>query len=305
MTNRKFQIVLLLSLSLLVAVGAFAQTATTGSIEGTVKQAGTPLPGVTVEVRSPALQGVRTVVTDAAGNFRPMQQILLEVANAFKAHASDGENGARAMALFGRAGRDLLPVLALGRDGLIQLEQKAQEMGLTLSGDNVTAIYKYTQAQKDLDEAIGGLKIQLGTALIPLFKEAAQAASKWAEGLNSDGGKGIKSFTDDIHGAADHFALVPLEPTARRGHARRRDLLRMVGLNSESRTICVRAIRPEIVQLRRLVRLSLPLRVASPAAASSATPWCRSRAAPHRPPSPPRRAIRCACRPGTAPPNPR
>src|SRR5437870_1766259 len=33
-------------------------------------QAGAPLPGVTVEVRSPNMQGVRTEVTDAQGNFR-------------------------------------------------------------------------------------------------------------------------------------------------------------------------------------------------------------------------------------------
>jgi hypothetical protein len=70
MKSRKFQVALLLSLITVVAVGAFAQTSTTGSIEGTVKQAGTMLPGVTVEVRSANLQGVRTDVTDANGNFR-------------------------------------------------------------------------------------------------------------------------------------------------------------------------------------------------------------------------------------------
>ncbi len=42
---------------------------TTGSIRGTVQTGGTPLPGVTVEARSPNLQGVRTVVTDADGRF--------------------------------------------------------------------------------------------------------------------------------------------------------------------------------------------------------------------------------------------
>src|SRR5438477_6949903 len=67
---RKFQVALLLLMAALVAFGAFAQTATTGAIVGTIKQGGNPLPGVTVEVRSPSLQGVRTEVTDAAGNFR-------------------------------------------------------------------------------------------------------------------------------------------------------------------------------------------------------------------------------------------
>lgn len=61
---------MLLAMVFLVAVGAYAQTGQTGAIAGTAKQAGTALPGVTVEVRSAALQGVRTAVTDVGGNFR-------------------------------------------------------------------------------------------------------------------------------------------------------------------------------------------------------------------------------------------
>jgi hypothetical protein len=67
----KYRVALLLVISMLLVAGAaFAQTATTGAILGTVAQAGTPLPGVTVEVRSANLQGVRTEVTDATGRFR-------------------------------------------------------------------------------------------------------------------------------------------------------------------------------------------------------------------------------------------
>lgn len=57
-------------LSLLFASTLFAQTAETGAIQGTVKSGGAAIPGVTLELRSPALQGVRTVVTDPGGNFR-------------------------------------------------------------------------------------------------------------------------------------------------------------------------------------------------------------------------------------------
>src|SRR4051812_24420194 len=64
----KFRVALLLAISMLLVAGlAFGQT--TGSIVGTVAQAGTPLPGVTIEVRSANLQGVRTDVTDAQGRF--------------------------------------------------------------------------------------------------------------------------------------------------------------------------------------------------------------------------------------------
>src|SRR5690348_7139991 len=53
---------------LAVAAGSFAQGVQTGTIRGAVTdQQGLPVPGVTVTVTSPALQGERTVVTDAQG----------------------------------------------------------------------------------------------------------------------------------------------------------------------------------------------------------------------------------------------
>lgn len=62
------------SIALLAAVALLAPAAlaqTTGRIEGrVVGENGDPLPGVTVQISSPALQGERVQVTDANGNFR-------------------------------------------------------------------------------------------------------------------------------------------------------------------------------------------------------------------------------------------
>src|SRR5437763_10206887 len=55
-------------LLLLVAAGAFAQ-GTTGALTGTVSQAGANLPGVTVTISSPAMQGTRTTVTNENGDY--------------------------------------------------------------------------------------------------------------------------------------------------------------------------------------------------------------------------------------------
>src|SRR5438874_9828726 len=55
-------------LLLLVAAGAFAQ-GTTGALTGTVTQAGANLPGVTVTIASPTLQGTRTTVTNEQGDY--------------------------------------------------------------------------------------------------------------------------------------------------------------------------------------------------------------------------------------------
>ncbi len=68
--NPKFTKALVaLALALLVVPAAFAQT--TGRIDGTVTDdQGAPLPGVTVTVLSPSLQGERLQVTGADGQFR-------------------------------------------------------------------------------------------------------------------------------------------------------------------------------------------------------------------------------------------
>ena len=70
-----FRTIRLLMAAMLVVIMAapvlVAQTATTGAIEGTVvDSSGAPLPGVTLEITSPSMQGTKTEVTDANGHFR-------------------------------------------------------------------------------------------------------------------------------------------------------------------------------------------------------------------------------------------
>ena len=65
---RKLLVCLVPALGLLLAAPPLAAQ-TTGSIRGVVETGQTPLPGVTVEAKSPNLQGTRSSVTDAEGRF--------------------------------------------------------------------------------------------------------------------------------------------------------------------------------------------------------------------------------------------
>jgi Carboxypeptidase regulatory-like domain len=61
---------LVLALVLAAASGAFAQGSQSGTLSGTVLSSDRqPLPGVTVNIKSPALLGARTAVTDVNGGF--------------------------------------------------------------------------------------------------------------------------------------------------------------------------------------------------------------------------------------------
>jgi len=57
----------ILAAILLIGTSAFAQT--TSSLTGRVTMDGNPLPGVTVTISAPQMQGTRTAVTDVNGNF--------------------------------------------------------------------------------------------------------------------------------------------------------------------------------------------------------------------------------------------
>ena len=66
-----YRFTLALSVCLLLLVPAVSLAQTTGTVEGTVTdQSNAPLPGVTVELTSPNLQGTRTAVTAADGRYR-------------------------------------------------------------------------------------------------------------------------------------------------------------------------------------------------------------------------------------------
>jgi hypothetical protein len=66
--TRRFPLLLLLLAALVVPFPAFAQL-TTGTLVGDVTTGGSPLPGVTITVSSPSLQGTRSTVSGEGGGY--------------------------------------------------------------------------------------------------------------------------------------------------------------------------------------------------------------------------------------------
>jgi hypothetical protein len=58
-----------LAMMLLASVSVLAQSSVTGTLTGSVTSDGAPLPGATITATSPQLQGSRTAVSDANGNY--------------------------------------------------------------------------------------------------------------------------------------------------------------------------------------------------------------------------------------------
>ena len=63
------RLTLLCFMVILATAGSLSAQGTTGSLAGTVMHEGAPLPGVTVTITSPALQGTRSSDTNETGTY--------------------------------------------------------------------------------------------------------------------------------------------------------------------------------------------------------------------------------------------
>ncbi len=139
--NRTIRVIGALVAALLMATGLMAQTSTTGALEGRVTDASGPIPGVTLEVTSPALQGTRVAVTDSNGEFRFS---LLPPGNYTVVASLAGFNTVRQENVTVGLGRTvtlevLLSPAAVSQEITVTAEAPVVDVTSTTTGANVTA----------------------------------------------------------------------------------------------------------------------------------------------------------------------
>ena len=158
------------------------------------------------------LKSLNVQTRDADGSTRGLNEVLMDVADKFHAMPDGVEKTTIAMQLFGRSGKDMIPVLNLGRDGITELEQKAHELGLTLSGANLANVQKYIAAQKDLKDSNQALQVTVGMQTIPVMTEFNKKINDMLMGfLNTKGpvrdvGVGILAFGGPVMSATGSVA---------------------------------------------------------------------------------------------------
>lgn len=141
-------------------------------------------------------------VVGANGQTKDFNTILLETADAFQKMPDGTQKTADALAIFGRSGKDLIPVLNLGSQGIQDLEDKAQKLGLTLTTDNVASVEKYIQATKNLTDSQNALKIQIGQLTAPVLAAFENKLSQVLTTLLDSSGpfKGLAAATIAVGG---------------------------------------------------------------------------------------------------------
>jgi tetratricopeptide (TPR) repeat protein len=135
--------------------------------------------GLSTQVR--AFDQLGVVVTDNEGNLRDTDQVIGDVADAFKGMEDGAKKGALAQIIFGRAGRDMIPFLNQGREGIEAMRKEADALGITMGGDLTAAAEETNDNLYRLSQAFRGVLLRVLKPLLPKIVETTKAMVAWAK----------------------------------------------------------------------------------------------------------------------------
>ena len=105
---------------------------------------------------------------DSHGHIKPMDQIVAMLSDKFSKMPNGVAKTAQIVALFGKSGMDLLPMLNKGSEGLAKMNEESDKLGTTLSQKDLDALKANTIAKRKFHEAIEGIQIAIGKQLYPV-----------------------------------------------------------------------------------------------------------------------------------------
>lgn len=115
-------------------------------------------------------------------------QALTVIANKFQSIHDPSQKAGVAMALFGRAGASLVPLLDQGASGIEKLEEKAKSLGIVMGSDALNSATAFADQLKDMKAAEQGVEQELAIKLLPLFSQVTGQLEDGAKAAQKDGG---------------------------------------------------------------------------------------------------------------------
>ena len=118
-------------------------------------------------------------ITDAHGALRGTDEIMGDVADRFAAMEDGSEKTALAMRLFGRAGKQMIPMLNKGSEALAETRKEARELGLVMDEEAVKASEELNDNFERLHMVTQGLWRGAIAPLLPAINELVVRFLEW------------------------------------------------------------------------------------------------------------------------------
>lgn len=118
-------------------------------------------------------------IRDSAGKLKSADQVMLEMSNTFKKMPAGIYKSDLAMAVFGKSGADMIPLLQGGSESIKDLMKQADALGVTFSDDEAKASEEFCDNLDVLKKSVKGLTSTIGKQLIPIISPWIESMSKW------------------------------------------------------------------------------------------------------------------------------
>jgi hypothetical protein len=110
-------------------------------------------------------------VQNADGSLRSSAEVMGDIAQKFSEFKDGAEKTALAVAIFGRAGGDMIPLLNQGRDAIAETNKEAKDLGVTMSAGLARDSERLNDNISRLYSAFQGVWTAIGERLIPRLAE--------------------------------------------------------------------------------------------------------------------------------------
>lgn len=118
-------------------------------------------------------------VTDQNGNLKNSEQLFLETTAALSKMENHTAKAAIASKLFGRAGTQLLPVLADGQKGMMSMMEEADKLGYTWTNKTAKSAADLNDSFARVWTVVGGLVNRFSAELFPHIQRVTDGIVSW------------------------------------------------------------------------------------------------------------------------------
>lgn len=167
-----------------------------------------------------AFKALGISVTNTDGRLKTSSEVIGEVAGKFETYKDGAGKTALAMAIFGKSGAEMIPLLNSGKDGLKEMADEADRLGVVIDSKTAKSAEAFNDNMTRLNKVMGGIVLKITAEMAPAMEELSTklvTVSKDADLLKGTG-EGLSSvirfITNDVIISATEFKRWLAEVTA-------------------------------------------------------------------------------------------
>lgn len=148
-------------------------------------------------------KGVTISMRKENGEIKSQAEFYLDTIDALHGMTNVAQRNAAAQKIFGKSYTDMLPLIESGTAALRQYGQEAHDMGVIITGENVSALGKFDDQMQRLDAQFSAVKTNIALAFLPIMETVAERMSGFMSVVTNAISDGLQE--EDIDTIVDGF----------------------------------------------------------------------------------------------------